>query len=116
MFYGATVSDRLPQFGFRGCQHPVACARYVRSSFVSAPSTEDPLHQVEPEFSPVPFSPDPNFGFFDRFLEDAKAATEKNKKQILGELLENEADPSAFLRIGQFLVNQFAGEVLILCT
>lgn len=71
-------------------------------SFVSVPSSEDPLHQVEPEFSPVPFSPAPNFEFFDRFTEYAKVATEKNKRQILGELLENEADPGTFLRLGEF--------------
>lgn len=87
---------------------PIRPVRHSRSvsvdsdfgSFVSVPSNEDPLHQLDQEFSPAAFSPVQNFGFFDRFTEDAKAATEKSKKELLGELLENEADPSSFLRAG----------------
>lgn len=71
-------------------------------SFVSVPSSEDPLHQLEQDFSPLSFSPAPNIEFFDRFTESAKAATEKNKKDLLDELLRHEADPTSFLRSGEF--------------
>lgn len=87
---------------------PIRPVRHSRSasidsdfgSFVSVPSSEDPLHQLDQEFSPVPFSPAPNFDFFDRFTDDAKAATERNKKDLLDELLQHERDPTAFLRAG----------------
>ncbi|GJE96157.1 TLD-domain-containing protein [Phanerochaete sordida] len=66
-------------------------------SFVSVPSAEDPLHQLGSD-APQLFSPVQNFGFFDRFTEEAKAATEKNKKGVLDELLKHEDDPLYFLR------------------
>lgn len=47
-----------------------------------------------------PFSPLQNFEFFDKFAEGAKAATEKNKKGFLEELLRHEDDPLYFLRAG----------------
>lgn len=68
-------------------------------SFVSVPSAEDPLHQLASDIS-QPFSPIQNFEFFDRFAEEAKAATEKNKKGVLDELLRHEDDPLYFLRSG----------------
>ena len=71
---------------------------------MSVPSTEDPLHQLQQEFEPVPFSPAPTFDFFDRITGDAKAATEKNKKELLDELLQADADPFSFLRSGALYV------------
>ncbi|EKM48990.1 uncharacterized protein PHACADRAFT_189009 [Phanerochaete carnosa HHB-10118-sp] len=68
-------------------------------SFVSVPSTEDPLHQLGSDAG-QPFSPVRNFEFFDRFAEEAKAATERNKKGVLDELLQHEDDPLYFLRSG----------------
>lgn len=69
-------------------------------SFISVPSTEDPLHQISSTSVSSPFSPLQNFEFFDRFTEEAKAATEKNKKGLLDELLHHEEDPLYFLRSG----------------
>lgn len=69
-------------------------------SFVSVPSAEDPLHQLASNTVQESFSPLQNFEFFDRFAEEAKAATEKNKKGVLDELLHHEDDPLYFLRDG----------------
>ena len=69
-------------------------------SFVSVPSTEDPLHQLASDPTQDPFSPLQNFDFFDRFAEEAKAATAKNKKGVLDELLHHEDDPLYFLGTG----------------
>lgn len=69
-------------------------------SFVSVPSTEDPLHQQASDIAQISFSPLHNFEFFDRFTEEAKAATEKNKKVVLNELLHHQDDPLYFLRSG----------------
>ena len=67
-------------------------------AFVSVPTTEDPLSPpAGDEATKVQFSPLQNTGFFDRFTEDAKAATERNKKGVLDELLEHEDDPLYFL-------------------
>lgn len=67
-------------------------------SFVSVPSQEDPLSQFVSASDPdsVPFTPLQNFDFF----EDAKSAQEKNKKGVLDELLNHDADPLYFLRSG----------------
>ncbi|KAI0085507.1 hypothetical protein BDY19DRAFT_965372 [Irpex rosettiformis] len=67
-------------------------------SFVSVPSTEDPLHQQEENGGLAPFTPVDNFEFFDKFTEDAKLATEKKKTDLLDELFQNDKDPTAFLR------------------
>ena len=70
-------------------------------SFVSVPSTEDPLHPgSSADFEQTSFSPLQNFEFFDRFAEEAKAATQKNQKGVLDELLKHEDDPLYFLRSG----------------
>lgn len=67
-------------------------------AFVSVSSTEDPLSpQLGEDGSSGPFSPLQNLEFFDRFAEDARAATERNKKGVLNELLEHEDDPLYFL-------------------
>lgn len=68
-------------------------------SFVSVPSAEDPLHQLS-ESGGEAFPPLQNFDFFDRFTEEAKAATEKNKQGVLEELLRHEEDPLYFLQSG----------------
>jgi hypothetical protein len=71
-------------------------------SFVSVPPTQDPLATLP--FSPL--SPTPtrlqhsrnqSFDFFERFAEEAKAASEKNRRGVLDELLEHEDDPLYFL-------------------
>ncbi|KDQ50806.1 hypothetical protein JAAARDRAFT_62966 [Jaapia argillacea MUCL 33604] len=65
-------------------------------SFVAVPATEDPLGGVAG--AAMPFTPIQNVHFFDRFGEDAKAATEKNKKGLLDELLNHEDDPLYWLK------------------
>lgn len=72
-------------------------------SFVSVPSSEDPLHGLGDTVESVPFTPVKNFEFFDRFTEDAKAATERSKKDVLDELLQSERDSASFLRSGMFI-------------
>lgn len=74
-------------------------------SFVSVPSSEDPLHHLDQDFTNTPFTPLKTADFFDRFAEDAKAATQKNREQVLTELLQYEADPTAFLRTGTHIFN-----------
>lgn len=69
-------------------------------SFVSVPSAEDPLHQLS-ESAGEAFPQPPSFDFFDRFTEEAKVATEKNKQGILEELLRHEEDPFYFLQSGR---------------
>jgi hypothetical protein len=76
-------------------------------SFVSVPSTEDPLYQLTQD--PTPFTPVKNFEFFDQFTENAKAATERNKMGILDELLQHEMDPASFLRASKYLASLFIG-------
>ncbi|KAH8093096.1 TLD-domain-containing protein [Cristinia sonorae] len=67
-------------------------------AFVSVSSAEDPLGPPTVEgVQSVSLSPLQNLDFFDRFTEDAKAATERNKKEVLDELLEHEDDPLYFL-------------------
>ncbi|KAF7799183.1 hypothetical protein EIP86_010414 [Pleurotus ostreatoroseus] len=88
-----------------GVTRPKAIPRHTRSasiastdsdfgSFVSVPSQEDPLSQFVSSSDSVPFTPLQNFEFF----EDAKVAQEKNKKGVLEELLNHDADPLYFLR------------------
>ncbi len=62
-------------------------------AFVSVPATEDPLRVTEP----APFTPLQNYEFFDRFTEDAKAASERRRKEVLDEL-QHEDDPLYWLQ------------------
>ncbi|KAI0799627.1 hypothetical protein BC629DRAFT_1675246 [Irpex lacteus] len=74
-------------------------------SFVSVPSAEDPLHQQQQQDGEfAPFTPVEIFNFFDKFTEDAKVATEKNKTELLDELFQNDRDPTAFLRGGAHIL------------
>ncbi|KAJ3482355.1 hypothetical protein NLI96_g7033 [Meripilus lineatus] len=74
-------------------------------AFVSVPATEDPLLLQLADGEPstasavtsVSFSPLGDLGFFDRFTEGAKAATERNQRKVLDELLEHQDDPLYFL-------------------
>ncbi|KAI0071231.1 TLD-domain-containing protein [Panus rudis PR-1116 ss-1] len=75
-------------------------------AFVSVPSTEDPLaassqsaalsDKVKTGLGPESADKE----FFERFAEDAKAASEKNRKGLLDELLQHEDDPLYFLKSG----------------
>ncbi|RPD72705.1 hypothetical protein L226DRAFT_427609, partial [Lentinus tigrinus ALCF2SS1-7] len=66
-------------------------------AFVSVPATEDPLHLANaPE--PAPFTPLQNYEFFDKFTEDARAASERKRREVLGELLQHEDDPMYWLQ------------------
>jgi hypothetical protein len=69
-------------------------------SFVSVPSTEDPLYSLASDSGHTTFTPLQNFDFFDRFTEEAKAATKKNQKVVLDELLQHQDDPLYFLGAG----------------
>ncbi|KAM5534141.1 hypothetical protein V8D89_012161 [Ganoderma adspersum] len=66
-------------------------------AFVSVPATEDPLRLVDgPDLGP--FNSQKNYEFFDRFTDDAKAASEKRRSQVLDELLQHEDDPLYWLQ------------------
>lgn len=78
--------------------HSTASTDSDFGAFVSVPATEDPLQDSGSASHMTPFSPIQNIEFFDRFTEDAKAATEKSKRGLLDELLRNEDDPLAFLQ------------------
>ena len=66
-------------------------------AFVSVPAAEDPLGSGSgPE--PAPFTPLQNYEFFDKFAEDAKAASEKKRREVLDELLQHEDDPLYWLQ------------------
>lgn len=66
-------------------------------AFVSVPAAEDPLHPGEEAADPV-FSLPQNQVFFDRFTEDAKAASERNRREVLDELLQHENDPLSWMQ------------------
>ena len=66
-------------------------------AFVSVPAAEDPLRLVDgPDLGP--YSSQQTYEFFDRFTEDAKAASEKRRSQVLDELLQHEDDPLYWLQ------------------
>ena len=70
-------------------------------SFVSVPSAEDPLHHplsATDGDGVGSFGSLQSFGFFDRFGEEARAATAKNKAGVLDELLQHQDDPLYFLQ------------------
>ncbi|KZT67811.1 TLD-domain-containing protein [Daedalea quercina L-15889] len=80
---------------------PVAHARAQSSSsdfgaFVSVPATDDPLHSGGSHDSFTPNEGAPG-DFFDRFVEEAKAASERSRHQVLDELLKSENDPFSLL-------------------
>ena len=66
-------------------------------AFVSVPATEDPLHLGDTS-EPAPFTPLHNYEFFDKFTEDARAASERKRREVLGELLQHEDDPMYWLQ------------------
>ncbi|KAI8992721.1 hypothetical protein BD414DRAFT_385186, partial [Trametes punicea] len=67
-------------------------------AFVSVSTAEDPLQlgddDEKPAFSPVTQRQD----FFGKFTEDAKAASEKKRREVLDELLQHEDDPLYWLQ------------------
>ena len=65
-------------------------------AFVSVSASEDPLGFDGDEDS-EPFTPAHN-GFFDKFGVEAKAASEKNRHEVLDELLRHEDDPLGWLK------------------
>ncbi|KAI1787086.1 hypothetical protein LXA43DRAFT_870702, partial [Ganoderma leucocontextum] len=66
-------------------------------AFVSVPATEDPLRLADgPDIGP--YDSQQNYEFFDKFTEDAKAASEKRRSQVLDELLQHEDDPLYWLQ------------------
>nr|VWP00784.1 Transcription factor MBP1 [Ganoderma boninense] len=66
-------------------------------AFVSVPATEDPLRLADgPNLGP--YDSQQNYEFFDKFTEDAKAASEKRRSQVLDELLQHEDDPLYWLQ------------------
>ncbi|KAF9494142.1 TLD-domain-containing protein [Pleurotus eryngii] len=79
-------------------------------AFVSVPAVEDPLAAFDTLDSPLaePHTLDSVAGsskrrsagldFFDKFSRDAKAASERNKKGVLDELLQHEDDPLYWLK------------------
>ncbi|KAL4255640.1 Oxidation resistance protein 1 [Pleurotus pulmonarius] len=79
-------------------------------AFVSVPAAEDPLAAFSTLDSPTvdPHTLDGIAGsskrrsagldFFDKFSRDAKAASERNKKGVLDELLQHEDDPLYWLK------------------
>ena len=66
-------------------------------AFVSVPAAEDPLRLVDgPDLGP--YNSQQTYEFFDKFTEDAKAASEKRRSQVLDELLQHEDDPLYWLQ------------------
>ncbi|PIL26353.1 hypothetical protein GSI_12109 [Ganoderma sinense ZZ0214-1] len=66
-------------------------------AFVSVSATEDPLRLADgPDLGP--YNSQQNYEFFDKFTEDAKAASEKRRSQVLDELLQHEDDPLYWLQ------------------
>ncbi|THH17027.1 hypothetical protein EW146_g3712 [Bondarzewia mesenterica] len=69
-------------------------------SFVSVPAAEHPLQpSAASSGTAQPLTP-LSSDFFDKFTEDARIATEKNKQGYLAELLEHQDDPLYFLNGG----------------
>ncbi|KAF8060218.1 TLD-domain-containing protein [Lyophyllum atratum] len=74
-------------------------------SFVSVSATEDPLASLDFE-SPAPISSSNNapykgsasLNFFDKFAQDAKEAADRNKHDVLDELLMHEDDPLYWMK------------------
>ncbi|KZT21882.1 hypothetical protein NEOLEDRAFT_1072735, partial [Neolentinus lepideus HHB14362 ss-1] len=60
-------------------------------AFVSVPASDDPLRGVGADV--VSSEPIQNFAFFDKFTEEAKAATQENRRDLVDELLKHEDDP-----------------------
>ncbi|KAH9900706.1 hypothetical protein C8Q73DRAFT_606335, partial [Cubamyces lactineus] len=81
-------------------------ARHVRTestesdfgAFVSVSASEDPLKLGDEDGKPA-FSPlQQTQGFFGKFGEDARAASEKKRREVLDELLQHEDDPLYWLQ------------------
>ncbi|TBU40035.1 TLD-domain-containing protein [Dichomitus squalens] len=66
-------------------------------AFVSVPATEDPL-RLGGGPGPPSFTPLHKSEFFDKFAEDAKAASQQRRSQVLDELLQHEDDPLYWLQ------------------
>ncbi|KAG6860808.1 hypothetical protein C0995_007388 [Termitomyces sp. Mi166 len=76
-------------------------------AFVSVPAAEDPLAALDfglPEQGGSPsidkhmVSNNPSLTFFDKFAQDAKVASDRNKQGVLDELLKHEDDPLYWLK------------------
>ncbi|KAI0776556.1 TLD-domain-containing protein [Trametes elegans] len=70
-------------------------------AFVSVSASEDPL-QLGADSTDDVFN---NQGFFDKFTEDAKVASERKRREVLDELFQHEEDPLYWLQ-GASKVNQ----------
>ncbi|KAI4522121.1 hypothetical protein K525DRAFT_146449, partial [Schizophyllum commune Loenen D] len=87
---------------------PIATSDSEFGSFVTVSANEDPLSFMSSSSSastlPPPIQPSPNhtranpsLDFFDAFGREAKEASERNKRQVLDELLLHDSDPLSFL-------------------
>ncbi|KAI0328827.1 hypothetical protein GY45DRAFT_1222347, partial [Cubamyces sp. BRFM 1775] len=81
-------------------------ARHVRTestdsdfgAFVSVSASEDPLKLGDEDGKPA-FSPlQQTQGFFGKFGEDAKVASDRKRREVLDELLQHEDDPLYWLQ------------------
>jgi hypothetical protein len=68
-------------------------------AFVSVPPSQDPLSHDAASVSQPHVSPTGNHSlvYFDRFTATAKTAAERNKREVLDELLHHQDDPMYFL-------------------
>ncbi|CDO76666.1 hypothetical protein BN946_scf184752.g4 [Trametes cinnabarina] len=66
-------------------------------AFVSVSSSEDPLKLGDEDGQPA-FSPVQTQSYFGKFAQDARAASEKKRREVLDELLRHEDDPLYWLQ------------------
>ncbi|KAL1731238.1 TLD-domain-containing protein [Schizophyllum commune] len=76
---------------------PIATADSEFGSFVTVSANEDPLSFISSSPSPNHTRANPSLDFFDAFGREAKEASERNKRQVLDELLLHDSDPLSFL-------------------
>ncbi|KAL1713769.1 TLD-domain-containing protein [Schizophyllum commune] len=76
---------------------PIATSDSEFGSFVAVSANEDPLSFISSSPSPNHTRANPSLDFFDAFGREAKEASERNKRQVLDELLLHDSDPLSFL-------------------
>ncbi|KAL1761327.1 TLD-domain-containing protein [Schizophyllum commune] len=76
---------------------PIATSDSEFGSFVTVSANEDPLSFMSSSPSPNHTRTNPSLDFFDAFGREAKEASERNKRQVLDELLLHDSDPLSFL-------------------
>ncbi|KAL1741652.1 TLD-domain-containing protein [Schizophyllum fasciatum] len=76
---------------------PITTSDSEFGSFVTVSANEDPLSFL----STSPSTTNPSLDFFDAFGREAKEASERNRRQVLDELLLHDSDPLSFMSARQ---------------